>query len=91
MLISEAKDYLTGLGYKILKEETEMSEQDFMDKIRNKIIEMANKINYKIDDKELDTIIFEAYDRGWDIDTAVKQVWKAVYVEEGADLVIEEE
>lgn len=92
MLIKEAKEYLQSLGYKIIKEEQEdIPEEEFLKIIKEAIYKKAEEVNFEVDPEELDTLAFEAYSNDWDLETAIKQVWRGVYVEEGADLTFEVE
>lgn len=102
MLIKEAKEYLKSLGYTILKEndedldmelpEGEIPEKEFLEELKARINKFAESVSFEVNQDELDTVAFEAYDRGWDMETAFKQVWRAVYVEPGTSMenVVEE-
>lgn len=62
----------------LITEETE-KENEFIDELRQKILDFADKVSFKVDKEWLETILFEAYDKGWDMETAFKQVWRGVY------------
>ena len=80
MLISEAKKVLQDSGYQVIIENND-NEEEFIGKLRQKVLDFAKKVSFKVDKEWLETVLFEAYDKGWDMETAFKQVWKAVYTD----------
>lgn len=80
MLISEAKKVLQDSGYQVIIENND-NEEEFIGKLRQKILDFAKKVSFNVDKEWLETVLFEAYDKGWDMETAFKQVWKAVYTD----------
>lgn len=79
MTIKEAKEIILKQGWKLLKEET--YEKEYFDVLRTAILNKAKKENFNVDEDLLETLIFEAYDRNMDLETAKKKVWLAVYVD----------
>lgn len=80
MFISEAKKVLQDSGYQVIMENND-NEDEFIGKLRQKILDFAKKVSFNVDKEWLETVLFEAYDKGWDMETAFKQVWKAVYTD----------
>lgn len=83
MNLSEAKARVRSAGYVLLKEE-EMSEQEFLDSLRDMIMAKAEEENFNVNSDELEAVMFEVYDYGYDLNTAVEKVWNAVYVDDDA-------
>ena len=79
MTIKEAKEIILKQGWKLLKEET--YEKEYFDVLRTAILNKAKKENFNVDEDLLETLIFEAYDRNMDLETAKKKVWLAVYID----------
>lgn len=80
MFIYEAKKILQDKGYKVIMENND-DEEEFIGKLRQKVLNFAKKVSFKVDKEWLETVLFEAYDKGWDMETAFKQVWKSVYTD----------
>lgn len=80
MFISEAKKVLQDNGYQVIMENND-NEEEFIGKLRQKVLNFAKKVSFNVDKEWLETVLFEAYDKGWDMETAFKQVWKAVYTD----------
>lgn len=80
MFIYEAKKFLQDKGYKVIMENDD-NEEEFIGKLRQKVLNFAKKVSFKVDKEWLETVLFEAYDKGWDMETAFKQVWKSVYTD----------
>ena len=64
-----------------------MTEQEYITTIKKEIFRKAKEINFSVNEEELDSVAFEAYDANMDIDEAIKVVWIAVYLEENEPLV----
>ena len=67
----------------------EMYEKEYLDQLRTRILNFAKEVNFTVDPELLETVMFEAYSRDMDLDQAFKAVWKAVYVEDGANTTVE--
>lgn len=79
MTLNEAKEIILQQGWKLLKEE--VYEKEYFDVLRTAILNKAKKENFNVDEDLLEALIFEAYDRNMDLETAKKKVWLAVYVD----------
>ena len=88
MHLSEAKQLLQNNGYRVLNEET--YEKEYLDKLREFIMKKAEEENFTVDKDELESVMFEAFDRDMDLEVAKEKVWNAVYIDKnGTDLEIE--
>lgn len=79
MTLNEAKEIILQQGWKLLKEE--VYEKEYFNVLRTAILNKAKKENFNVDEDLLEALIFEAYDRNMDLETAKKKVWLAVYVD----------
>lgn len=64
----------------------ELSEDEFIGKIKEIILKKAKQVKFNIDTKQLEAVAFEAYDWDMPFEKALIRVWNAVYVEEGESL-----
>ena len=88
MHLNEAKQLLEKNGYRVLNEET--YEKEYLDKLREFIMKKAEEENFTVDKDELESVMFEAFDRDMDLETAKEKVWNAVYIDKnGTGLEIE--
>lgn len=79
MTLNEAKEIILQQGWKLLKEE--VYEKEYFNVLHTAILNKAKKENFNVDEDLLEALIFEAYDRNMDLETAKKKVWLAVYVD----------
>lgn len=80
--VQESMDILKQNGYTILKEETEeIGEKEYLDTLRAAVLKKAEEENFEPDMDELEAVMFEAYDRDMDLETAKEKVWLAVYMD----------
>lgn len=79
MTLSEAKGIIEAQGWRILKEE--VYEKEYLDELRKAVLKKAEEENFEVDMEELEAVMFEAYDRDMDLETAKEKVWLAVYVD----------
>lgn len=63
-----------------------MTEQEYITTIKKEILRKAKEINFAVNEEELDSVVFEAFDNDMDIEDALKVVWIAVYLEEDEPL-----
>jgi hypothetical protein len=88
MHLNEAKQLLQKNGYRVLNEET--YEKEYLDKLREFIMKKAEEENFTVDKDELESVMFEAFDRDMDLEVAKEKVWNAVYIDKnGTGLEIE--
>lgn len=88
MHLNEAKQLLQKNGYRVLNEET--YEKEYLDKLREFIMKKAEEENFTVDEDELEAVMFEAFERDMDLETAKEKVWNAVYIDKnGTGLEIE--
>lgn len=79
MTINEAKEIILQQGWKLLKEE--VYEKEYLDELRKAVLKKAEEENFEVDIDELEAVMFKAYDRDMDLETAKEKVWLAVYVD----------
>lgn len=79
MTLSEAKRIIEAQGWRILNEE--VYEKEYLDELRKAVLKKAEEENFDVDMEELEAVMFEAYDRDMDLETAKEKVWLAVYVD----------
>lgn len=80
--VQESMEILKQNGYTILKEETEeIGEKEYLDTLRAAVLKKAEEENFEPDMDELEAVMFEAYDRDMDLETAKEKVWLAVYMD----------
>jgi hypothetical protein len=88
MTLSEAKRIIEAQGWRILNEE--VYEKEYLDELRKAVLKKAEEENFDVDMEELEAVMFEAYDRDMDLETAKEKVWLAVYVDKnGTDIEVE--
>ena len=88
MHLNEAKQLLQKNGYRVLNEET--YEKEYLDTLREFIMKKAEEENFNVDKDELESVMFEAFDRDMDLEDAKEKVWNAVYIDKnGTGLEIE--
>ena len=88
MHLNEAKQLLEKNGYRVLNEET--YEKEYLDKLREFIMKKAEEENFTVNEDELESVMFEAFERDMDMETAKEKVWNAVYIDKnGTGLEIE--
>jgi hypothetical protein len=88
MHLNEAKQLLEKNGYRVLNEET--YEKEYLDKLREFIMKKAEEENFTVNEDELESVMFEAFERDMDLETAKEKVWNAVYIDKnGTGLEIE--
>ena len=83
MHLNEAKQLLQKNGYRVLNEET--YEKEYLDKLREFIMKKAEEENFTVDKDELESVMFEAFDRDMDLEVAKEKVWLAVYMDKDAE------
>lgn len=76
MHLNEAKQLLQKNGYRVLNEET--YEKEYLDKLREFIMKKAEEENFTVDKDELESVMFEAFDRDMDLEVAKEKVWNAL-------------
>ena len=79
MHLNEAKQLLQKNGYRVLNEET--YEKEYLDTLREFIMKKAEEENFTVDKDELESVMFEAFDRDMDLEDAKEKVWNAVYID----------
>jgi hypothetical protein len=88
MNLKEAKELVKSSGYRILTEEE--SEKEYLSTLREFILKKAEEENFTVDEDELESVMFEAFERDMDLETAKEKVWNAVYIDKnGTGLEIE--
>lgn len=83
MFLNEAKELLKNHGYKVLNEE--MYEKEYLDTLRKFILAKAEAENFNVDMEQLEAVMFEAYNRDMDLETAKEKVWLAVYMDKDGE------
>lgn len=83
MFLNEAKELLQKHGYKVLNEE--MYEKEYLDTLRKFILDKAEAENFNVDMEQLEAVMFEAYNRDMDLETAKEKVWLAVYMDKDGE------
>lgn len=76
MHLNDAKQLLEKNGYRVLNEET--YEKEYLDKLREFILKKAEEENFTVNEDELESVMFEAFERDMDFETAKEKVWNAV-------------
>jgi len=58
--------------------------------LREFIMKKAEEENFTVNEDELESVMFEAFERDMDLETAKEKVWNAVYIDKnGTGLEIE--
>lgn len=83
MILSESYVTLISAGHKFLTE-AEQREAEYIAELRSAILKKASMENFKPDMDQLESVMFEAYDRDIPLEEAKEKVWLAVYVDKDA-------
>ena len=83
MRLSESYVTLISAGHKFLTE-AEQREAEYIAELRSAILKKASMENFKPDMDQLESVMFEAYDRDMPLEEAKEKVWLAVYVDKDA-------
>lgn len=83
MRLSESYVTLISSGHKFLTE-AEQREAEYIAELRTAILKKASMENFKPDMDQLESVMFEAYDRDIPLEEAKEKVWLAVYVDKDA-------
>lgn len=83
MRLSESYVTLISAGHKFLTE-AEQREAEYIAELRSAILKKASMENFKPDMDQLESVMFEAYDRDIPLEEAKEKVWLAVYVDKDA-------
>ena len=83
MRLSESFTHLINSGAKFLTE-AEEQEAQYIAALRSAVLKKAEMENFKPDMDQLESVMFEAYDRDMPLEEAKEKVWLAVYVDKDA-------
>lgn len=83
MRLSESYVTLISAGHKFLTE-AEQREAEYIAELRSAVLKKASMENFKPDMDQLESVMFEAYDRDIPLEEAKEKVWLAVYVDKDA-------
>lgn len=83
MRLSESYVTLISSGHKFVSE-AEQREAEYIAELRSAILKKASMENFKPDMDQLESVMFEAYDRDMPLEDAKEKVWLAVYVDKDA-------
>ena len=83
MRLSESFTHLINSGAKFLTE-AEEQEAQYIAALRSAVLKKASMENFKPDMDQLESVMFEAYDRDMPLEEAKEKVWLAVYVDKDA-------
>lgn len=83
MRLSESLMHLVNIGAKFLSE-AEEQEAQYIAELRSAVLKKAARENFKPDLDQLESVMFEAYDRDIPLEDAKERVWLAVYVDRSA-------
>ena len=80
MRLSESYVTLISSGHKFVSE-AEQREAEYIAELRSAVFKKASMENFKPDMDQLESVMFEAYDRDMPLEEAKEKVWLAVYVD----------
>lgn len=83
MRLSESYVTLISSGHKFVSE-AEQREAEYIAELRSAVLKKASMENFKPDMDQLESVMFEAYDRGIPLEEAKEKAWLAVYVDADA-------
>ena len=83
MRLSESYVTLISSGHKFVSE-AEQKEAEYIAELRSAVLKKASMENFKPDMDQLESVMFEAYDRDIPLEEAKEKVWLAVYVDKDA-------
>lgn len=83
MRLSESYVTLLSAGHKFVSE-AEQREAEYIAELRSAVLKKASMENFKPDMDQLESVMFEAYDRDMPLEEAKEKVWLAVYVDKDA-------
>lgn len=83
MRLSESYVTLISSGHKFVSE-AEQREAEYIAELRSAVLKKASMENFKPDMDQLESVMFEAYDRDMPLEEAKEKVWLAVYVDKDA-------
>lgn len=83
MRLSESYVTLLSSGHKFVSE-AEQREAEYIAELRSAVLKKASMENFKPDMDQLESVMFEAYDRDMPLEEAKEKVWLAVYVDKDA-------
>lgn len=83
MRLSESFTNLIDSGAKFLSE-AEEQEAQYISALRKAVLKKAEEENFEPDLDQLESVMFEAYDRDIPLEDAKERVWLAVYVDRSA-------
>ena len=83
MRLSESYVTLISSGHKFVSE-AEQREAEYIAELRSAVLKKASIENFKPDMDQLESVMFEAYDRDIPLEDAKERVWLAVYVDRSA-------
>lgn len=83
MRLSESYVTLISSGHKFVSE-AEQREAEYIAELRTAVLKKASMENFKPDMDQLESVMFEAYDRDIPLEEAKEKVWLAVYVDKDA-------
>jgi len=84
MRLSESLTQLVDLGVPFLTE-AEEKEAEYISALRKAVLKKAEEENFSPDLDQLESVMFEAFDRDIPLETAKEKVWLAVYVDKNAE------